>query len=128
MRWLHRPPRGTVSRNLGRPLSESAQIDLKQASQNNTEATEKDKATECTEKNLRRFAQGSCYAVHQPLIHCLRAAARHGHSAVAMTDFSWDIFQAERARRLRSRRGARSPDRGTMLWKTRALCATLKPE
>jgi hypothetical protein len=39
------------------PLSESAQIDRKQASQNNTELTEKDKATEHTEKDFKRSAQ-----------------------------------------------------------------------
>jgi hypothetical protein len=39
-----------------------------------------------------------------------------------------DIFQLERARRLRGRRSARSHDRKIMVWKTQALCATVRPK
>jgi hypothetical protein len=39
-----------------------------------------------------------------------------------------DICQLERARRLRGRRSARSDDRKIMVWKTQALCATVRLE
>jgi hypothetical protein len=39
-----------------------------------------------------------------------------------------DVFQSEGARRLRGRRSAGSHDRKIMVWKTQALCVTVRPK